>query len=184
VIFSDKTLHEMCRHFPKTESEMRQITGVGDAKLERYGREFMDEIRRYVESNPVSAPVPRQDFGKDDGTVRPRNGKKNATIEETYALHKNGLPILEIAARRNLALSTIAGHMEQLIGEGRHVNMDILIDADKRREIEKILASLEQWNLTNVVNAGKGAVSYDEARIVRAYLTRMKENTSPAGSSA
>jgi ATP-dependent DNA helicase RecQ len=51
VIFSDKTLHEMCRHFPKTESEMRQITGVGDVKLERYGRDFIDEIRAYKESS-------------------------------------------------------------------------------------------------------------------------------------
>ena len=48
VIFSDKTLHEMCRLFPKTESEMRQITGVGDVKLERYGREFIEEIRTYL----------------------------------------------------------------------------------------------------------------------------------------
>jgi ATP-dependent DNA helicase RecQ len=47
VIFSDKTLHEMCRHFPKTASEMRQISGVGDVKLERYGEEFLEEIRTY-----------------------------------------------------------------------------------------------------------------------------------------
>ncbi len=47
VIFSDKTLHEMCRYLPKTEAEMRQISGVGDVKLERYGREFIEEIRSY-----------------------------------------------------------------------------------------------------------------------------------------
>jgi len=47
VIFSDKTLHEMCRHFPKTASEMRRISGVGDVKLERYGEEFLEEIRSY-----------------------------------------------------------------------------------------------------------------------------------------
>ncbi len=50
VIFSDKTLHEMCRHFPKSESELRQISGVGDVKLERYGREFIEEIRTYLEN--------------------------------------------------------------------------------------------------------------------------------------
>ena len=38
IIFSDKTLHEMCRHFPNTASELRLIPGVGDVKLERYGR--------------------------------------------------------------------------------------------------------------------------------------------------
>ncbi len=47
VIFSDKTLHEMCRHFPKTASEMRRISGVGDVKLERYGEDFLEEIRTY-----------------------------------------------------------------------------------------------------------------------------------------
>ncbi len=52
VIFSDKTLREMCTHFPTSESEMRQISGVGDVKLERYGREFIEEIRNYVESSP------------------------------------------------------------------------------------------------------------------------------------
>ena len=49
VIFSDKTLHEMCVHFPKTASEMRMISGVGDVKLERYGEEFLKEIRSYGE---------------------------------------------------------------------------------------------------------------------------------------
>jgi ATP-dependent DNA helicase RecQ len=47
VIFSDKTLHEMCRHFPTTSSGMRKIPGVGDVKLERYGEEFLAEIRAY-----------------------------------------------------------------------------------------------------------------------------------------
>jgi ATP-dependent DNA helicase RecQ len=52
VIFSDKTLHEMCRQFPKTASEMRRISGVGDVKLERYGEEFLGEIRTYGKKNP------------------------------------------------------------------------------------------------------------------------------------
>jgi ATP-dependent DNA helicase RecQ len=47
VIFSDKTLHEMCRHYPATAAELRQITGVGDVKLERYGDAFITEIRAY-----------------------------------------------------------------------------------------------------------------------------------------
>jgi ATP-dependent DNA helicase RecQ len=49
VIFSDKTLHEMCVHLPKTASEMRMISGVGDVKLERYGGEFLKEIRSHGE---------------------------------------------------------------------------------------------------------------------------------------
>ena len=47
IIFSDKTLHEMCRSLPKTASGMRQISGVGDVKLERYGHEFLEAIKAF-----------------------------------------------------------------------------------------------------------------------------------------
>jgi ATP-dependent DNA helicase RecQ len=47
VIFSDKTLHEMCRHMPVTAAEMRQVPGVGDVKLARYGKDFLEEITAY-----------------------------------------------------------------------------------------------------------------------------------------
>ncbi|TAN44768.1 MAG: DNA helicase RecQ [Nitrospirae bacterium] len=52
IIFSDKSLHEMCRLYPSTLSNMRQISGVGDVKLERYGEKFIHEIARYLTENP------------------------------------------------------------------------------------------------------------------------------------
>ncbi|HWR59894.1 MAG TPA: DNA helicase RecQ [Thermodesulfovibrionales bacterium] len=59
IIFSDKTLHEMCRHFPVTSSDMRGISGVGDVKLERYGEAFLREIKYYCGSNNVRSTSPR-----------------------------------------------------------------------------------------------------------------------------
>ncbi|MEO7427731.1 MAG: RQC domain-containing protein, partial [Fibrobacteria bacterium] len=49
MIFSDKTLHEMCRHKPVTLSALREISGVGDAKRDRYGIEFVQEIRAHAD---------------------------------------------------------------------------------------------------------------------------------------
>jgi ATP-dependent DNA helicase RecQ len=56
IIFSDKTLHEMCRRFPLTLSDMRKISGVGDSKLERYGRDFIREIGRYLDEKSMQNP--------------------------------------------------------------------------------------------------------------------------------
>ncbi|HTF99611.1 MAG TPA: DNA helicase RecQ [Nitrospirota bacterium] len=50
IIFSDKTLHEMSRRVPLTAPELRQISGVGDVKLERYGEDFLKEIQTYKNS--------------------------------------------------------------------------------------------------------------------------------------
>jgi ATP-dependent DNA helicase RecQ len=52
IIFSDRTLHEMCRRYPNGMTEMAEISGVGVVKLERYGDEFITSIRAYVEENP------------------------------------------------------------------------------------------------------------------------------------
>ena len=49
IIFSDRTLTDMCRKLPRTKEEMLQVTGVGEVKFERFGEKFLEEIRKGVE---------------------------------------------------------------------------------------------------------------------------------------
>ena len=44
VIFHDATLRQMAEVRPKTEVDLLSINGVGEAKLERYGQEFLEVI--------------------------------------------------------------------------------------------------------------------------------------------
>lgn len=44
VIFSDQSLHEMCAQMPTTLNEMLAVKGVGQAKLEKYGQQFLDAL--------------------------------------------------------------------------------------------------------------------------------------------
>ncbi|HTR44172.1 MAG TPA: DNA helicase RecQ [Thermodesulfovibrionales bacterium] len=69
VIFSDRTLHDMCRHFPVTLTDMRKISGVGDAKLERFGEGFTWEIKEYLDENPnvVGSTVEKEEFASRAG---------------------------------------------------------------------------------------------------------------------
>ena len=46
IIFSDKTLLEMCKRLPDTPESFLEISGVGNAKLIRYGAEFIDTIKK------------------------------------------------------------------------------------------------------------------------------------------
>jgi len=47
VVFHDSTLREMCRLQPTDEESFMLLSGVGKAKLERYGKRFLDAIRSY-----------------------------------------------------------------------------------------------------------------------------------------
>ena len=49
VVFSDAHLRDMCVRMPHDEEEFLQVNGVGPAKLERYGRVFLEAINKPVE---------------------------------------------------------------------------------------------------------------------------------------
>ncbi len=50
IVFSDAALIGMCTLLPTTIDEFLKVPGVGLRKTERYGRKFMAEIKRYIES--------------------------------------------------------------------------------------------------------------------------------------
>lgn len=47
IVFSDKTLVDMCAKLPKTEKELLLVSGVGEVKIERYGEEFLEVLRNW-----------------------------------------------------------------------------------------------------------------------------------------
>lgn len=49
LIFSNATLADMAARAPVTMDGLLQVSGVGGYKAQRYGREFLEEIRRYQE---------------------------------------------------------------------------------------------------------------------------------------
>ncbi len=171
VIFSDKTLHEMCRYYPVSLPEMGKISGVGKVKLERYAAAFLAGIKKHLDEHPEISKTNTSSLAPGPIEVKRRQDKKpSQTIEETYALFKKGLCLEDVAGLRGLAPSTIAGHLERLIREGRDIDVGCLIDPVKRDKIEKLFLSSRQWTLSPVVENSAGEVTYEEARIVRAFL--------------
>ena len=47
VVFTDKTLREMALSRPGNMKELRAVSGVGAAKAERYGKQFLREIAAF-----------------------------------------------------------------------------------------------------------------------------------------
>ncbi len=48
VVFSDRTLAELATHKPTSTRAFREIHGVGDAKLERYGAAFLEVVQQHA----------------------------------------------------------------------------------------------------------------------------------------
>ncbi|MEI7707658.1 MAG: DNA helicase RecQ [Chlorobium sp.] len=55
MVFSDPSLHQMASIYPRTSDTMLTVTGVGEVKLERFGRQFLRLIERYCTDHPERA---------------------------------------------------------------------------------------------------------------------------------
>ncbi|WCC46618.1 DNA helicase RecQ [Tenacibaculum finnmarkense] len=109
LVFSDATLRALENERPQTDSAFLAISGVGNRKLEVYGGEFMDEIKKFIKDK--------------------KQGKKDTTLE-TYKLYKEGFTIDEIAEKRNLKAQTIFSHLSKLYLEGKEIDLQKFITAD------------------------------------------------------
>jgi ATP-dependent DNA helicase RecQ len=45
IVFSDAVLRQMVERLPRTRTELLLVSGVGPAKLERYGAAFLEVLR-------------------------------------------------------------------------------------------------------------------------------------------
>ena len=61
IVFSDRTLIDLCVKCPQNREQMLQVSGVGTAKFEKYGGQFLDAIRSYREEHPEAVTAIRDE---------------------------------------------------------------------------------------------------------------------------
>ena len=85
IVFSDKTLIDMCTKLPQNRKDMLNVSGVGEMKLEKYGQRFIDEISRYLNANPGTVISIRDD--EEAGKEKVSKKKKTKTPKQEFYLY-------------------------------------------------------------------------------------------------
>ena len=177
VVFGDASLRQMAADFPLNMEEFSQIHGVGQAKLEQYGPEFLEVIRKYLQSSGLpfatAAVLMRQRSNKRQ--VHEERGSARSlgrtTEYETRELLSQELTISQIAQTRNLAETTIIGHLERLSGQHVDLNLHhVLPDTDTLEAIRKAFGLCGSTYLKPVWEFLGTAVTYDDLRLARIYF--------------
>lgn len=155
VIFHDSTLVDMASSRPANDESFRFISGVGEKKLERYGKDFLVVIKEH----PLSALL---------------DNDLSDTINDTLVLFDQGLSLEDIAEKRELNITTVYGHLSDAIAEGL-LEIDDVIDLDES-EINRIVDVIElmseddEGRLKPAFEALDGEYDYGILRCVRAAI--------------
>ena len=118
IILSDATLQEIATYLPQNLDELRMISGFGDIKLARYGREFLLPVKNYCAKNDLSSKI-KQKTAKRERKAKPartRNAARSSdTAFDSFTLFRSGQTVAEIAAGRGLGVSTVENHLASYV---------------------------------------------------------------------
>ena len=170
VVFSDRTLREMALYFPDTLEQMAGISGVGAAKLEKYGDSFMTIIEMFKYMHPEE--VKKRAILQVPIKIKKKRKKSGQTVLETFELARQGLSLEAMARLRGLSAGTIAQHLEKLVeeGKGKELDIDQLLGTELRILCEELFAHHPDATLRTIIEASGNKVSYADLRVTRAFM--------------
>jgi len=183
IIFSDKTLEEMAALYPTNESEMLDISGVGELKFQKYGLAFINAIKDYVKINGVDLEARRQSaLSKINIPSRSRSKStskqkptvvKETTLDKTWQLYQQGNSVEQISELRGIQPISIVSHLVQLYKEGKDVNISTYVSKDEIKRVASVVIDMEPpFAKRPIFVALNEEVSYDKINFALAYIER------------
>jgi ATP-dependent DNA helicase RecQ len=169
-VFTDAVLAEMARGRPTTEEAMGRISGVGEYRLRAYGKTFLAAILAHCRRKGLPTDVPPLKLAALPAAAPPAAPKASSKKELAFKLFRGGASIEAVAAKTELAVSTIA---EYLVDFVRLEKPDSIFAWVPEEVCERVAAAAElhgTQRLKPVFTELNGEVSYDAIRIVFACL--------------
>ena len=186
IVANNKTLIELTNYLPTNKEHLLKISGFGENKVKAYGNSFLLIIKEYmlqhnltsniealIETNKKSKKTKAESVDTDSKKTKE---SKPDTKQQTYLLYKQGISLAEIAKQRNMALSTIEGHLTPFVASG-DVDINTLVEPKKQELIAKALVNFKQeLGITSIKGSLPQTITYTEIRYMVA-LHNKKEDT-------
>ena len=117
VLFSDASLEDMSILYPLTFDELKNCQGVGEGKAKKYGKDFIELIKMYVEENEIIRP--------DDFVVKsvPKSTNKIYIIQSI----DRQMALEDIAEAKGMDMEELIREIETIVATGTRLNLDYYI---------------------------------------------------------
>lgn len=163
VVFQDPSLADMAIHYPITIEEMQNISGVGAGKAKKFGTEFIELIKAYVEEKEIIRP--------QDMVVKSVASKSNNKIFIIQSIDRQ-MDFEDIARAKNLTFDELLTEIETIVNSGTRLNINYFLnnymDEDKIDDIYLYFKEdAESDSLSEAYDELGSEYTEEEIRLVR-----------------
>lgn len=145
VVFSNAALAGIAHLRPTTLTELMEVPGIGQSKLNAYGEEIVSIVQSHMEDDDFGHDDDVQESSPEDDSRAHKKekkeelcddtGKKLNTFEYSYWLYNQGDMVEQIAEKRGLNQSTIEGHLARYVASG-DIDVHEFVDGDTLQKVE------------------------------------------------
>ena len=170
VIFQDPSLEDMAIQYPVTIDELQNISGVGAGKAQRYGQEFIEIIKKYVEEKEIIRPL--------DMVVKSVVNKSGIKVYIIQSIDMKR-PLEDIAEAKGLEMGELVSEIEAIVNSGTRINLDYYInnaiDEERQHDIYTYFREeAESDSLSDAINELGNEFEEEEIRLMRIkFLSEM-----------
>jgi ATP-dependent DNA helicase RecQ len=160
----------MAIQYPITIDELQNISGVGAGKAQRYGSEFIEIIKKYVEEKEIIRPL--------DMVVKSIVNKSGIKVYIIQSIDMKR-PLEDIAEAKGLEMPELISEIEAIVNSGTRINLDYYIDRtiDEERQNDIYAYFREEAESDSLEDAIKelgNEFEEEEIRLVRIkFLSEM-----------
>jgi ATP-dependent exoDNAse (exonuclease V), alpha subunit - helicase superfamily I member len=160
----NSALNELCMLFTRKKQQLHNAIQIAEGLTKGIDASALLQM---IEEQHKSLPVEETPEPVEKTSARPKKGDSHRTSLELF---REGKGIAEIAGLRNLAVSTIEGHLASFISTGE-LDVKEIVPADK---LETIMQAIEEINpelraLTPIKAKLGDGFSFGEIRAVISY---------------
>lgn len=162
TVFMDPSLEDMTVQYPITIEEIAKVHGVGEGKAKKFGKDFAEYIKKYVEENDIERP--------DDMVLKKVANKSSHKVFIIQNTDKK-IDLEDIANAKNLSMDELISEMESIVYQGTKLNIDYYIDENFDEDmVEDFMAFMHESDSDSmkVLLAEFGdELTDDEVRLLR-----------------
>ncbi len=163
VIFQEISLDEMATNYPITLDELKNISGVGAGKATKYGKPFIDLIKKYVEENEIERPM--------DLVIKSVVNKSGLKVYFIQNIDRK-ISLNDMAKAKGMTLKDIIGELETIVSSGTRIDINYyineVIDHDRQDEVYDYFRAATSDSVEDALaELGEDDYSEEDIRLMR-----------------
>ena len=162
AVFQESSLEQMATVYPISLEELQQVQGVGAGKARKFGKEFVELIKRHCQENEIERP---EDLRVR--TVAKRSAVKVKIIHDI----DNQRALDDIAIAQGIDFEELLDEVEAIVYSGTKLNIDYFLeevmDDDHVDDIYEYFSESETDDLDTAMEELGDEYSEEEVRLVR-----------------